>query len=95
MHVVTAIRTKAPTTIPAITSAMTSCKIKQAIHLEISSVHPVFCLNFEMTTTEIKNFIWAMVRTTCSQPATIGTKRCSKNGKMYLKIAFAFDALLV
>jgi hypothetical protein len=32
-----------------------------------------FCLNFDMTIPEIVNFIWAMVRTTCSQPATTET----------------------
>jgi hypothetical protein len=35
---------------------------------------PGICLNFDMTTTEILNFIWAIVRTTCSQPTITGTE---------------------
>jgi hypothetical protein len=46
-----------------------------------------------MTPTEILNFICAMERTTCSQPATTETSSAPRMAKSYLTIAL--DALLV
>jgi hypothetical protein len=40
---------------------------------------------FDMTTTEILNFIWTMVRTTCSQPATAGTSSAPRMAKFTSK----------